>query len=119
MAGFVAENQQAGMVRIARWDECDTVENVQLVDVREAGEVAAMPVEGAVHIPLGQLRERAGELDASRPTLVFCAVGVRAYNGARTLAQHGFADVSVYPAGARFWKTTHMDIAARTKELAG
>lgn len=38
---------------------------------------------------------------------MFCAIGVRAYNGARILNQHGFANVSVYPGGARFYQSTH------------
>lgn len=117
MAGFVAENQQAGLVRIAAWNEPDTIENVQIVDVREPRECEALAFAGAVNIPLGQLRERLGELDPARPTITSCAIGVRAYNAARILMQAGFADVSVYPAGAAFWKTVHTDVAARTEEL--
>ncbi|HQQ40189.1 MAG TPA: DsrE/DsrF/DrsH-like family protein, partial [Clostridia bacterium] len=53
------------------------------------------------------LRGRLGELDKSKPTVVFCAIGVRAYNGARILQQNGFGTVSVYPGGSRFYQTTH------------
>lgn len=42
---------------------------------------------------------------------------MRAYNAARLLMQAGFTDVSVYPADAAFWRTPHLDVAARTEEL--
>ena len=117
MAGFVAENQQAGLMRVAAWDAMETTEDAQVVDVREADEVLALELPGAINIPLGQLRDRIGELDPKRPTITSCAVGVRAYNAARILQQAGFADVSVYPAGARFWHSSHTDVAARAREL--
>lgn len=117
MAGFVAENVIGGITKVAPWDVCETAENLQIVDVREGDEVTALPVPGAVNIPLGELRGRLGELDPAKPTVVFCAVGVRAHNGARILANHGFEDVSVYPAGVRFFVSTHTDAAARTAEI--
>ena len=67
----------------------------------------AYAIPGAVNIPLGRLRGELEKLDRSKKIIVFCAVGVRAYNGARILMQHGFENVSVYPGGARFYKSTH------------
>ena len=52
-----------------------------------------MRIPGAIHIPVDVLRDRIGELDASRPTLVMCHSGLRSYIGTRILSQHGFADV--------------------------
>jgi len=40
--------------------------------------------------PLGQLRDRLGELRKDRPILVHCAVGLRAHIAVRILRQHGF-----------------------------
>jgi len=62
-----------------------------------------------VHIPLGQLRSRLGELDKSKEYVTFCAIGVRSYNAARILSQNGFSNVSVYPAGTRFYQSTHYE----------
>ena len=70
-------------------------------------ELLAFSIPGAIQIPLGQLRGRLGELDKNKHIVVFCAIGVRAYNAARILNQHGFGDVSVYPGGARFYQSTH------------
>ena len=43
---------------------------VTVVDVRAADEYAAGHLVGAVHIPLGRLEERLGELDLSRPLVM-------------------------------------------------
>lgn len=107
MAGFVAENIRTGLVSLAAWDEPDTAADAALLDVREEAEVMAYAIPGAINIPLGQLRDRLGELDREKPQIVFCAVGVRAYNAARILAQNGFERVKVYPGGARFYGSTH------------
>ena len=77
-------------MKIAPWDIAETDKDVVLLDVREDAELLAFSLPNAVHIPLGQLRKRIGELDSSKHVVVFCAIGVRAYNGARILNQHGF-----------------------------
>lgn len=109
MAGFVAENVLTGLVKQAEWDAPEKEKEAVLLDVREPAEVTAYSIPNAVNIPLGQLRARLGELDKSRRHIVFCAIGVRAYNGARILSQAGFEDVAIYPGGARFYSATHPD----------
>ncbi|MCR5808970.1 MAG: FAD-dependent oxidoreductase [Clostridiales bacterium] len=118
MAGYAAENLITGLAAFAEWNEPDTNPEAQLVDVREPAEVEAYPIPGAVNIPLGKLRERASELDPEKETVVFCAIGVRAYNGARILMQRGFGKVRIYPGGARFYKATHPVIEDETDPIA-
>lgn len=64
-----------------------------LLDVREPDEVATASIEGAIHIPMGEIAQRIGELDASAPTAVFCHHGGRSERIAGYLAAHGFSDV--------------------------
>ena len=109
MAGFCAGNLLDGMVKFAAWDSVETEPDSVILDVREKAEVEAFGLGRAVHIPMGQLRERLNELDPRKRTIVFCAIGVRGYNAARLLAQKGFADVAVYPGGFRFYRGTHPD----------
>ena len=111
MAGFVAENLLADRLRIAAWNEPDTDPDAVLLDVREEAETLAFEIPGAVNIPLGELRDRLNELDPAKKHIVFCAIGVRAYNGMRILAQNGFANVSIYPGGVRFYEATHCEDA--------
>ena len=116
-AGSAACDQMAGLVRFSAWDDPETVENVQVVDVRQPDECESLPFPNAINIPLEQLRERLEELDPARPTITVSCHDMRAYAAARILMQHGFAHVSVYPAGARFYKSTHLDVAAWTAYL--
>ncbi len=104
MAGYVAENILTGLVKIADYDAPAARPEAVRLDVREPAETMAYSVPNAVEIPLGQLRDRLGELDRSKEYIVFCAAGVRAYNAARILAQDGFENVSVYPGGVRFYQ---------------
>ena len=107
MAGFTAENVLRGLVRFAPWDAVEREPAAVLLDVREDAELMAFSLPNAAHIPLGQLRARMNELPREKRIIVFCAVGVRAYNAARILTQNGFDDVRIYPGGVRFYRSTH------------
>jgi rhodanese-related sulfurtransferase len=86
-AGMVAANVLKGDMSISHWD--DTGDGVVL-DVREPFELAVENVEGAVNIPLGQLRARLDELPRDKPIHVICRSAQRAYYATRMLMQHDF-----------------------------
>jgi rhodanese-related sulfurtransferase len=65
----------------------------QLIDVREPDEVAAGTLPGAVNIPLGDLENRLGELDRSRPLVLLCRSGGRSTIAAELVTTAGFEDV--------------------------
>jgi hydroxyacylglutathione hydrolase len=79
------------------------VDGLQIVDIRNPGEVALGSVEGASQIPVGQLPGRLNELDPAAPTLVFCAGGYRSSVAASVLREAGFADVSDLIGGYDAW----------------
>jgi len=93
IAGFVAANILKGDVENVTWRELaslDRDENI-LVDLRNKDELEKSGViEGALHIPLPELRRRVPELDKGKTVIPFCAVGQRAYVGHRILVQQGF-----------------------------
>lgn len=107
MAGFTAANVLNGIVCFSDWDVIEKNPDALLLDIREEAEVDAFEIPGAVNIPLGQLRNRFNELDPCKEIITFCAVGVRSYNAARILMNHGFANVKVYPGGTKFYRSTH------------
>lgn len=80
------------------------VPGLVLLDVRGPGEYAQGSIEGSVHIPLAQLRERLGELDPDRPVVTFCAGGYRSSIAASLLRASGFADVSDLIGGYQAWQ---------------
>jgi NADPH-dependent 2,4-dienoyl-CoA reductase/sulfur reductase-like enzyme/peroxiredoxin family protein/TusA-related sulfurtransferase/rhodanese-related sulfurtransferase len=90
-AGFVAANVLRGDVRLCHVEEVlQPDSDLKLLDVSTPEEVAAGTVAGAVNIPLGQLRERLGELSQEKEYAVFCKVGLRGYVACRVLQQNGF-----------------------------
>lgn len=114
MAGFTAENVLCGLVRFSDWNAAESEPDAVLLDVREDAELMAFSLPNAKHIPLGQLRERLSELDKESKIIIFCAIGVRAYNASRILMQNGFRDVLVFPGGVRFYRSTHYGQSAVT-----
>ena len=69
----------------------------KLVDVRTPEEFASGHVEGAINIPVQDLEARKAELDATQPTVVYCARGRLSAAAMDMLKGAGFA--AVYNAG--------------------
>lgn len=92
MVGFVAENQLSGKVDIILSTELEGLdnENTIILDIREEEEREVGYIEDSINIPLGQLRNRFGELDKNKSYVLYCAVGLRGYIGTRILTQNGF-----------------------------
>lgn len=93
-------------------DEATTDPTVQVVDVRNPGEVAAGMVSGAKHIPLPQITSRLAELDPASPVLVYCAGGWRSSVAASVLRANGFADVSDVLGGFNAWSASDHAVVA-------
>ncbi|MDO7907687.1 FAD-dependent oxidoreductase [Paenibacillus sp. JX-17] len=92
MAAYAAENVLHGMSEVilpADLDQHDA-NKIMLVDVRTEIEFANGHIEGAVNIPVDELRSRLDELDASREIWVYCQVGLRGYTASRILKQKGY-----------------------------
>ena len=80
----------------------DARSEVQILDVREEDEWAAGHIDGAVHIPLGDLGRRIGELDEERPVVTVCRSGGRAGRAADLLTSSGRRAV-VMDGGMQRW----------------
>jgi NADPH-dependent 2,4-dienoyl-CoA reductase/sulfur reductase-like enzyme/rhodanese-related sulfurtransferase len=89
VCGMVAASVVRGDLELADWNGLGGPHTF-LLDVREAAEVAAHGIDGAINIPLGQLRDRLEELPRDNEIWVSCGVGQRAYYACRLLSQHGF-----------------------------
>jgi len=114
MLGFVAENILEGLASFVQWNELETMEmagrnDFIILDVGEDMERMAFQIPNSCHIPLGQLRQRMGELDKSKLIIPYCAIGVRSYNAARMLLNNGFEKVKVLPGGTSFHKSAFHD----------
>jgi rhodanese-related sulfurtransferase len=73
-----------------------------ILDVREPEEWAAGHVEGATHVPLGEVPQRLGELPDADPLYVICRSGNRSGRAVAWLGQQGVETVNV-AGGMRAW----------------
>lgn len=90
VAGMVAANVLRGDVKLASWPQLGET-GALIVDVREPDEYAADHIDGAINVPLSQLRSRLSEFTPDREIWVSCGKGQRSYFAARILSQRGFA----------------------------
>lgn len=85
--GMVAADILREDMPISHWD---TIGDGYLLDVRMPFELAVEHTEGAVNIPLHEIRQRLDELPRDREIHVICRSGQRAYYATRILLQNGF-----------------------------
>ena len=117
-AGFVATNLISGLVKQYHWDELDAKvadPNITVVDLRTVAEYANQHIEGPLHIPVDELRDRLSEIPKDKPVAIFCHSGLRSYIGYRILAQNGY-DCSHMAGGFRFYASVVKDLAIGSPE---
>ena len=122
MAGFLIENLATGTVRQLHADQADTLPkdgSVILLDVRTDEEYAAGRIDGFLHIPLDQLRERLPEIRPGKPVYVLCQSGLRSYIACRILTGRGYECFNL-AGGFRLYQAVAGDRAmARTAAPCG
>jgi NADPH-dependent 2,4-dienoyl-CoA reductase/sulfur reductase-like enzyme/rhodanese-related sulfurtransferase len=95
MAGFVAANSWRGSAPTVSPTEllgelADT--GIEVLDVRTPLEFAAGHLDGALNVPLDDLRSRLDEVPPG-PLVVMCASGHRSYVAQQILGHHGWRQV--------------------------
>ncbi|GAM74347.1 CoA-disulfide reductase [Vibrio ishigakensis] len=91
-AAFVANNIIKGDATPIHFDEIDNLNSEQLLlDVRNPAELENVGfIEGAINIPVDQLRERMHELPKDKEIVIYCQVGLRGNVAYRQLVNNGF-----------------------------
>jgi len=91
-AAFVANNIIKGDATPIHFDEIETLsDNQLLLDVRNPGELENGGfIEGAINIPVDQLRHRMNELPIDKEIVIYCQVGLRGNVAYRQLVNNGF-----------------------------
>ncbi|HET7280225.1 MAG TPA: rhodanese-like domain-containing protein [Dermatophilaceae bacterium] len=98
---------QSSRLTVTQAEDAVGTPDVQVVDVRNAGELAVGVIAGSRHIPLAELTRRAEELDPARPVLLYCAGGWRSSVASSLLGAKGFADTSDLLGGFGAWERAH------------
>jgi len=81
----------------------DRGDAVVLVDVREPAEWAVNRIEGATHIPLMTLPQRARELDPEKEVVAYCKMGSRSEQAVLFLRRLGFGKAKNLEGGIDAW----------------
>ncbi len=85
--------------------------NLQIADVRRAGEWEEGHIEGAVLLPLNRLAHALDQLDPSRPVAVHCKGGYRSAIAASLLERAGFRQILNVTGGFDAWKAAGLPVA--------
>ena len=115
MAGYMAENLSDGIVKQFYWDEVDALPrdgSVILLDVRTPREYARGHFDGAINIPVDELRDRMDEIERGKPIYVNCQSAIRSYIACRILSQNGF-DCYNFAGGWRLYDVVMRDAEAK------
>lgn len=94
----------------------DIPDDAVLLDVREPDEWAAGHAPGAVHVPMGEVPARLGELpETEEPLAVVCRSGGRSGRTVQWLQQQGFDVVNV-AGGMQAWSRAGKPMTAESGE---
>lgn len=84
-----------------------------LLDVREDDEWAAGHAPEAVHVPLGRLAERAGEIPKDQQVYVVCRVGGRSAQAVQALNEAGWQAANV-AGGMQAWALSGREMVSES-----
>jgi len=91
MAGYTAANILKGDVQVVHWNEIDALDREEyfMLDVRTPIEYEGGHIDGAINIPVDELRQRIEEVPKDKKVVAYCKVGLRGYIACRILSQNG------------------------------
>lgn len=92
MAGYVAENMVYDGVKTVQWHEVDKLveAGAVLVDVRGQAVYEKGHIDGAINIPLMDLRDRLDEIPKDKSIITTCQTGLTSYLALRILRENGY-----------------------------
>lgn len=106
LAGYVAENVLKGLVKVISVEEFLSLdrESIFILDVRTKDEYDLGHIEGAVNIPVDEIRQNLDKIPRDKKIIVYCGVGLRAYVACRVLYQNGFNEVYNLSGGYKMYE---------------
>ena len=86
--------------------------DTQVLDVRSDQEWTSGHIQGAIHIPLGELKNRVEELCKDGDIIAICGSGYRSSIAASLLQARGFARISSMGGGMTAWNERKLPLTA-------
>lgn len=108
------KREQAGVVlaNVAQFEEANSKDGVQLIDVRTPEEFAEGHIKNAVNININdaEFRSKIQALDKAKPVLVYCKAGGRSATASAILNEEGFVNIVDLDGGITAWKKNMKDV---------
>ena len=117
IAGYVAGNIIDGSMPVIYWRELRDAhrQDIAIIDVRTNEEFALGAIDGAINIPLDDLRDRLNDIPRNKPIVVVCAVGLRGYLAQRILLGSGFDNVRNLSGGYKLYTSATLPVRSCLK----
>jgi len=123
VAGFVSGNKDKNKFQEIAADDLSNIlrsenkDKYQIIDVRAPIELERQGIiESAINLELDQLRNNLDGLDKEKPTIVYCARGIRGYVAVMILENKGFKKLYNLGGGFITWRKLGMDIKSFSTE---
>ena len=95
--------KQITPAQLAAWVADKSRAKPLLLDVREAWEFQTCSIAGSLHVPMGEIPARAGEIAPEGEVVVICHHGGRSMQVAMFLEKNGFPKVHNLAGGVDAW----------------
>lgn len=99
--GMAADNILKGLIKPAFYED---LTDAYLVDVRKEHEFKARTIEGAINIPVDEIRKNPNLIPRDKKVILFCNRGFQSYVASRILIQNEFDNVYSLSGGYNFYK---------------
>ena len=93
MIGYICENLKNKLVEQFHIEDIESLKkdkNNLFIDVRNEDEYQSGHIDGAINIPLDELRKHLNEVNKNKTLCINCQSALRSYIACRILSQHGF-----------------------------
>ena len=93
MIGYICENLKNKLVEQFHIEDIESLKkdkNNLFIDVRNEDEYQSGHIDGAINIPLDELRNHLNEIDKNKTLCINCQSALRSYIACRILLQYGF-----------------------------
>ena len=120
IAGYVAQNILEGEVKAIQWNEIDKLDKTTslIIDTRTPSEYEMGHIDGAINIPVDEMRDRLSEIPKDKQLVLYCAIGYRGYLATQILKHNGYQEVYNLSGGYRTHSTAiqkHFDRSLKTQ----
>lgn len=95
IAGYVGQNVLENVLQTIHWNELQTLDKNEavIVDVRSSNEFSMGHLDGAINIPVSEMRGRLSEISKDKKVILYCAVGYNGYLASQILKGNGYTNI--------------------------